>query len=1050
MGGLADPKRLRKLYEHWHEASKTGARPADDLDLDGSDTQFSGYSAIHLTVKVPERLRPRDLTPQAEAIWAGRVVEIQAGTVIMHAWAEIEHDITYKSHGRGVPSDEKAMLDMLNGLALASEVGMRSFKSPSMSESPATRSEEEVRSWLHQFYIKENRSTPSEWVDVDLLRGYLKDHKNQRNEFLNLAKEAWSMLEGHESRMGLKLDHFLPRVIMHNNQMTYEVLNDLIEAACRGVGLLQAAYDGQEAVVRLLLEKGVDKESKGVGKESKGVDNESKGVDKKSKGVDIESKDSDGDTPLSLAAIRGHEAVVRLLLENGADQEARNRNGSTPLLWAAARGREAVVRLLLENGASWEAKDNDGNTALSWAARQGHEAVEQLLRDKAAAERTSADDDLNPTPPSSATKGDQDSGAGLLLNKGMRIEPASADSMRPPSPVAAEKTRQAVVRLLLEKGADTESAGRSEKTPLLLAAEEGDEAAVKRLLDAGNVDVDSKNQYGSTPLSRAAGFGRGAVVKLLLGTGKVEIDSKNQYGFTLLARAAYNGHETVVRQLLDTGKVDVDSKNQDGGTPLSWAAEMGHEAIVELLLNTSNVDVDLKNRYGFTPLSRAAGNGHEAVVKRLLDTVQHKIQAPEAVDVGNRDRTRELSRRGARPETCLPRPSAGGAGNGFYDQEKLIGCCDPLVKPPPSSSPSSSPSSVESLPPPSEPPKYAPVAAQKAGPTVSATDKHTGPAPFAAYLCGWAYVVGDITVTLAVQFGTTVFFAACTNMFQTEAADPIWRGTTYRVFLVFLGVALRCSAISIFWQPLPSCAASPAPRPRRAAPGPLPATVPSRAPDGGARSVHPTLDLPLNAMKLSMVIQIALGLIWFGSPVVFNALSGVGVISLTLAYAMAIVAAVIGRREQMKGAKFPLGKFAWLANSIALAGSGVRPRYRLISYPLRHRQRLRCQLPGAPLPVPCRMARNPPITATLPVVVFFQLKNVYFVVAPFVPSEGGQNSHDHLPYWIHCAVSIDIVFVGGVYWFVWAAAPPRIAEYELGRETVVDPIAGQERTAFFQ
>jgi len=82
--------------------------------------------------------------------------------------------------------------------------------------------------------------------------------------------------------------------------------------------------------------------------------------------------------------------------------------------------------------------------------------------------------------------------------------------------------------------------------------------------------------------------------------------------------------------------------------------------------------------------------------------------------------------------------------------------------------------------------------------------------------------------------------------------------------------------------------------------------------------VHPTLDLPLNAMMLSMGIQIALGLIWFGSPVAFNAFSGVGVICLTLSYAMPILGSMIGGRKQMQGAKFPLGKLGWLANGIAL------------------------------------------------------------------------------------------------------------------------------------
>ncbi|KLU93208.1 hypothetical protein MAPG_12145, partial [Magnaporthiopsis poae ATCC 64411] len=339
MGGLADAKRLWKLHAKWLAASASDAAPADDLDLDGLEKQFSGYGAIHLAVKVPERLRPRDLGPHAEAIWARRVVEIQVGTVIMHAWAEVEHDITYKTHGREVPEDDQAMLDMLNGLALASEMGMRRFRSSPVSPSPVAEEEEELRSWLHQLYIANRRSVPSEWVDMDRLWDFLvQGHTNRRDAFLSLAKAAWSTLQEAERTAGLELDHLFPHMLMDKG-----VPADLIETACRRVGLLQAAYDGQEAVVRLLLEKGVSREP----------------------------KDRDGDTPLSLAAIRGHEAVVRLLLEKGVNREAKNRYGATPLLWAAMKGHEAIVKLLLEKGSNWEAEDDYGNTALSWAARQG-------------------------------------------------------------------------------------------------------------------------------------------------------------------------------------------------------------------------------------------------------------------------------------------------------------------------------------------------------------------------------------------------------------------------------------------------------------------------------------------------------------------------------------------------------------------------------------------------------------------------------------------------------------------------------------------------------
>ena len=74
---------------------------------------------------------------------------------------------------------------------------------------------------------------------------------------------------------------------------------------------------------------------------------------------------------------------------------------------------------------------------------------------------------------------------------------------------------------------------------------------------------------------------------------------------------------------------------------------------------------------------------------------------------------------------------------------------------------------------------------------------------------------------------------------------------------------------------------------------------------------------------------------------------------------------------------------------------------------------------------------SPPISATLPVVVFFLLSNIYLVAAPFVPPEDGQNVYESLPYWLHCVVGIGIILAGGVYWVVWAVILPKLGGYEL-------------------
>jgi amino acid transporter len=66
----------------------------------------------------------------------------------------------------------------------------------------------------------------------------------------------------------------------------------------------------------------------------------------------------------------------------------------------------------------------------------------------------------------------------------------------------------------------------------------------------------------------------------------------------------------------------------------------------------------------------------------------------------------------------------------------------------------------------------------------------------AAYICGWAYVVGNITITLAVQFGTTLFYVACINVFEKEPGVGIWEAETYQIFLVFVAITVLCNIIS--------------------------------------------------------------------------------------------------------------------------------------------------------------------------------------------------------------------------------------------------------------
>ncbi|KAL7767089.1 hypothetical protein ACKLNR_005005 [Fusarium oxysporum f. sp. zingiberi] len=336
------------------------------------------------------------------------------------------------------------------------------------------------------------------------------------------------------------------------------------------IELGRAVDDGHEAIVRLLLENGAE--------------------------VDYSS--TPGFTSLFRATRAKHEDIARLLLESGANPDPLH-SMSTPLLSAAARGNDGIARLLLDTGrVEIDRPDRFGRTPLSHMAQHGYKSTVRSLPDMGA----------NPNTEAMATF------IGAQFFNG-----------RTPLSFAAENGHETIVELLITKGAtpvlrSTDQAESARLTPLSYAARNGHEGAIRALVEIGQADPNSPDSKGGTPLSYAAEKGLTSVVRLLLGKYKAEPGHMDEDGHTPLSNAAKNGHVGVIHELLETGKVEPDSVHGRGLTPLYHAALWGHKFVV-LLLIEKGVDIGYIISGGGwkekSALAIATRYGHQAIVDIL-------------------------------------------------------------------------------------------------------------------------------------------------------------------------------------------------------------------------------------------------------------------------------------------------------------------------------------------------------------------------------------------------------------------------------------------------
>lgn len=113
-----DQKKVESIIHQLFEVEKTKIFPNEQRKSDIYTRRFSGYCATHYRVFIKGNKSTQFLQQKVR-------IEIQVASLLMHAWSEVEHDLTYKQKKGLVSYDEYESLDEINGLVIAGEISLQ-------------------------------------------------------------------------------------------------------------------------------------------------------------------------------------------------------------------------------------------------------------------------------------------------------------------------------------------------------------------------------------------------------------------------------------------------------------------------------------------------------------------------------------------------------------------------------------------------------------------------------------------------------------------------------------------------------------------------------------------------------------------------------------------------------------------------------------------------------------------------------------------------------------------------------------------------------------
>ena len=317
--------------------------------------------------------------------------------------------------------------------------------------------------------------------------------------------------------------------------------------------------------------------------------------------VDPAIPDSEGNTPLCLAAQTGNLAQAQQLILRGADVHHINLDGDNALTLAASDGHLSFIELLDGHCPQPVNHENyNAETALTLAARHGHQPLVMWLVGRGASV-VHLNDQLKDALAESVANGHLELAQWLAAQNTdlRRVYPDGNNLFLH----AVRAGRQDIAQWLEDSGVDSQQTNESGDSALTLAARHGHHQLLPWLLAKNAAGIRQICPNGDSLLLIAARQGHGETVKLLVQHG-ADIRLVNYVGSSVLTLAAAS-NESLALWLCDLD-IDIHQIIVSGNNAFTLAAQSGFFQLMQTLerLGINIHQVNRKNDNAFTLVAR--------------------------------------------------------------------------------------------------------------------------------------------------------------------------------------------------------------------------------------------------------------------------------------------------------------------------------------------------------------------------------------------------------------------------------------------------------------